>query len=125
VGESVFRKVLHFRSTEFIEAAKAHGMGDFRILFYHILYHNCLAPILRHLITLFGYVLLIETSLSYLGGFGRQEPDPSWGNMVATGREYLGQGEVLFVAVPAVAIAVTILGLVSLADAIGEWEGGQ
>ena len=122
VGDSIYRKVQHFRSTEFIEAAQAHGLKDSRVLVYHILYHNCLPPILRHLIYLFGYVILIETSLSYLGGFGRQEPDPSWGNMVAAGREYIFQGQTLFVMVPAVAIAVTIFGLVLLGDAIGEWE---
>lgn len=122
VGETVYRKVQHFRSTEFIEAAKAHGLKDSRVLGYHILWHNCLSPITRHLIYLFGYVILIETSLSYLGGFGRQEPAPSWGNMVAAGQDYFLQGEMLFVTVPALAIAVTILGLVSLGDAVGQWE---
>ena len=124
VGESVFRKVQHFRTTEFIEAARAHGLKDSRVLIYHILYHNCMAPIGRHLIYLFGYVILVETSLSYLGGFGRQEPNPSWGNMVAAGRDYIFQGELLFVLVPAVAIGVTILGLAMLGDALGELEEG-
>lgn len=124
VGESVYRKVQHFRATEFIEAAQAHGLTDARVLVYHILYHNCMTPIMRHLIYLFGYVILIETSLSYLGGFGRQEPEPSWGNMVAVGRQYIFQGEALFVAVPAVAIGLTILGLALLGDAIGELEEG-
>lgn len=125
VGETVFRKVQHFGATEFIEAAKAHGLKDARILIYHILYHNCLPAILRHLIYLFGYVIIIETSLSYLGGFGRQEPQPSWGNMVAAGRDYMYQGQFLAVVVPVVAIGLTVLGLSLLGDAVGEWEEGS
>ena len=121
IGETVYRKVLHFRSTEFIEAARAHGLSDGRVLFYHILWLNCLPPILKHLLYLFGYVILIETSLSYLGGFGVQEPQPSWGNMLAQAREYIFQGELLFLTVPALAIILTILGLVALGDAINEW----
>lgn len=125
VGESVYRKVQQFRATEFIEAARAHGLHDRRVLFYHILFHNCMPPIMRHLLYLFGYVILVETSLSYLGDFGRQEPDPSWGNMIAAGREYIFQGEILFVAVPAVAIGLTIFGLIVLGDSIQEWEDSR
>ncbi len=121
VAETVYRKVLYFRSTEFIEAAKVHGLSDGRVLFYHILWYNCLPPILKHLLYLFGYVILIETSLSYLGGFGVQEPDPSWGNMLAQAREYILQGQYVFAIAPATAILITILGLVSLGDAINEW----
>jgi peptide/nickel transport system permease protein len=121
VAETIYRKVLFFRSTEFIEAARAHGLSDRRVLFYHILWLNCLPPILRHLLYLFGYVILIETSLSYLGGFGVQEPNPSWGNMLAQAREYIFQGQLLFLTVPAVAIIITIQGLVALGDAINEW----
>lgn len=121
VAETVYRKVLYFRATEFIEAARAHGLSNGRILFYHILYLNCMPPILKHMLYLFGYVILIETSLSYLGGFGVQEPAPSWGNMLAQAREYLFQGQIVFLTVPAIAISVTILGLVALGDAINEW----
>lgn len=121
IAETVYRKVLYFRATEFIEAARAHGLSHSRILFFHILYLNCMPPILKHMLYLFGYVILIETSLSYLGGFGVQEPMPSWGNMLAQAREYLFQGQVLFLTVPAIAISVTILGLVALGDAINEW----
>lgn len=120
IAETVYRKVLAFRATEFIEAAQAHGLSDVRILFYHILYLNCMPPILKHMLYLFGYVILIETSLSYLGGFGVQEPAPSWGNMLAQAREYLFQGQILFLTVPAIAISTTILGLVALGDAINE-----
>lgn len=121
LAETVYRKVLYFRATEFIEAARAHGISNSRILFYHILYLNCMPPILKHMLYLFGYVILIETSLSYLGGFGVQEPAPSWGNMLAQAREYLFQGQIVFLTVPAIAISVTILGLVALGDAINEW----
>jgi len=120
VAETVYRKVLHFKTTEFIEAARAHGLSDKRVLFYHILWLNCRSMIAKHLLYLFGYVILIETSLSYLGGFGVQEPEPSWGNMLAQAREYIFQGELLFLTVPAGAIIVTILGLVALGDAINE-----
>lgn len=122
VAETVYRKVIYFRSTEFIEAARAHGLSNARILFYHILYLNCLPPVVKHMLYLFGYVILIETSLSYLGGFGVQEPAPSWGNMLAQAREYLFQGQILFLTVPAIAISVTILGLVALGDAFNALE---
>jgi peptide/nickel transport system permease protein len=62
-------------------------------------------------------VILIETSLSYLG-FGVQEPVPSWGNMVQSGANYLLQGKFWPSTTPALAILFTILGFHLLGDGL-------
>ncbi len=66
-----------------------------------------------------GEAILIETSLSYLG-FGVQEPTPSWGNMVALGKDYFFRGELWISTVPAMAILLTVLGFHLLGDALLE-----
>jgi ABC-type dipeptide/oligopeptide/nickel transport system permease subunit len=66
-----------------------------------------------------GEAILIETSLSYLG-FGVQEPRPSWGNMVALGKDYFFQGELWISTAPAMAILLTVLAFHLLGDALLE-----
>lgn len=69
-------------------------------------------------------VILIETSLSYLG-FGVQEPEPSWGNMVAAGKDYFFMGDFYLSTAPAIAILVSILGFYLLGDGLNnalEWR---
>src|SRR4029079_14462941 len=61
--------------------------------------------------------ILIETSLSYLG-FGVQEPQPSWGNMVALGKDYFFRGDLWISTAPAAAILITVVGFHLLGDAV-------
>ena len=84
LGEAIFARVSEFRSAGFVLAARAHGLSPFRILGFHILWLNARRLIFRHLLQLFAFFLIVETTLSCLGGFGTQEPAPSWGNMIAS-----------------------------------------
>ncbi|MFH1468626.1 MAG: ABC transporter permease [Pseudomonadota bacterium] len=123
VAEAVFARIDSLRRAEFVLAARAHGLSDARILGYHLLWVNCRRMVGRHALNLFAYLLLLETTLSYIGGFGVMEPEPSWGNMLAF---EFGQrtGNPWGVWAPALALWGTILcaGLVS--DALAERSHG-
>ncbi len=88
VGEEVYARMQAFRRAEFVLAAEAHGVHPARILGYHLLWVNTSRLAARHALQLFAFLLLVETTLSYIGafgataGFGVQEPTPSWGNMM-------------------------------------------
>ncbi len=117
--EAVFNRIDALRRDEFVLAARAHGLGPTRILLYHLLWVNCRRMVGRHALHLFGYLLLLETTLSYIGGFGVMEPDPSWGNMLAF---EFGQrsGNQWGVWAPALAIWITILSCGLLGGALSE-----
>ena len=75
---------------DFIIASETHGLSKQRILFFHILYLHLTGPIALYLSQVLAMTILIETSLSYLGGgFGVEEPAPSWGNMLGMAKDYL------------------------------------
>ncbi|HJN73150.1 MAG TPA: hypothetical protein QGF58_04355 [Myxococcota bacterium] len=89
LGEAVFTRIESFRRAEFVLAAEAHGVHPMWVLAYHLIWVNCGRLVARHGLQLFAYFLLLETTLSYIGGldgagsFGVPQPDPSWGNMIA------------------------------------------
>lgn len=99
---------LEARSSTYVQAARALGATDMRIIFYHIL-PNVIAPILVLLTLEIAILILSEASLSFLG-FGVQPPDPSWGLMIADGREHIRSAWWL-VAFPGIAIFLTALSL--------------
>ena len=99
----------------YVEAARAVGMGHFRILTREIL-PNITAPLLVEAAVAFSYAVLLESALSFLG-LGAQPPDPSWGNMLNTGRGFMGQAPWLSIA-PGMAIFVTVLGFNMLGDGL-------
>ncbi len=75
---------LSIKQMEYIEAAKATGVGEFRIIWRHML-PNALAPILISATLIMATAILIEAALSYLG-LGVQAPIPSWGNILEPAR---------------------------------------
>jgi peptide/nickel transport system permease protein len=79
--------VLSLREREFIQAAHALGMGKARIIFRHLI-PNVLAPVIVTATLGIGNTIVLEAGLSFLG-LGVQPPIPSWGNMVADGRDNL------------------------------------
>jgi peptide/nickel transport system permease protein len=113
---AIYQKVGSFQREQFVEAARAHGLSHARILGYHILWANCTPVIARHFFYLFGYFVLVETSLSWLG-YGVAPPMPSWGNLLR-GCDLGPLMSSQFIA-PVACILVTILGLQLLGDAIG------
>ena len=80
-------EILGLRERQFILAARSLGLHPLRILWRHLL-PNALTPVLVQASLLIGDVILVESSLSFLG-LGIQPPTASWGNMVADGRDVL------------------------------------
>jgi ABC-type dipeptide/oligopeptide/nickel transport system permease subunit len=103
------------REYEYVEAARALGIGNFRILTKYIL-PNSYAPILVNLTMGIAGAILTEASLSFLG-LGVQPPTPSWGMMVNEARGYLFLRPSL-VFIPAFAIAFAVLGFSVLGDGL-------
>ena len=78
--------VLVTREMEFVEAARALGAGEFRLLFGHVLV-NALAPLIVRLTYVFAIAILAEAVLSYVG-VGPPPPTPTFGNIIAGERDF-------------------------------------
>jgi len=78
---------LSLRSREFVEALRAQGASEARIIFRHII-PNGIAPILVNASLALGGVIILESALSFLG-VGIQDPTPTWGNMLSQSRSYM------------------------------------
>ncbi|HEX6694892.1 MAG TPA: ABC transporter permease, partial [Longimicrobiales bacterium] len=79
--------VLSLREREFIQAARALGMGRARVILRHLI-PNVLAPVIVTATLGIGNTIVLEAGLSFLG-MGVQPPTPTWGSMVAEGRDNL------------------------------------
>jgi peptide/nickel transport system permease protein len=110
--------VLSLREKEYIEASRVIGNSGLRTVFRHIL-PNCVAPLVVLATSMFGWVILSESALSFLG-LGVPPPAPTWGNMLSSGRPYIESASWLGIA-PGVCIAVTLLGVNLLGDALRDW----
>jgi len=100
---------------QYVEQARAIGMSHARILTREIL-PNIVAPLLVEAAVAFSYAVLLESALSFLG-LGAQPPDPSWGNMLNTGRGFMAVAPWLSI-VPGAAIFLTVLGFNMLGDGL-------
>ncbi len=99
----------------FIEAARAQGATDWRIMRLHVL-PNIMAPLIVQATISVAFAILAEAGLSFLG-LGTQPPTPSWGLMIQASRDYLDVAPWTAL-VPGIAIAVTVLGLNMLGDVL-------
>ncbi len=108
-------QILAVRQMEFVEAARAMGAGVLRLGGRHIL-PNILAPIIVEATFGMAAAITAEAGLSFLG-LGVQPPTPSWGTMLAEGRQVMLVSGHLTV-FPGLAIAVVVLGLNFLGDAL-------
>lgn len=107
--------VLSVREREYIEASTLLGNSVFYTMLRHVL-PNCLAPVAVLATSMFGWVILAESSLSFLG-LGIPPPAPTWGNMLAGARSYMHTASWLGIA-PGVCISITLLGINLLGDAL-------
>jgi len=107
--------VLTLREREFVQAARAIGDGDARILLRHVL-PNAFAPWLVVATLDMARVIVIESALSFLG-LGVQPPAPTWGGMLADGRVYITTSWWL-ATFPGLAILVTVLGIQLFGDGL-------
>jgi peptide/nickel transport system permease protein len=107
--------VLVVRELEYVQAALAAGAGYLRILFRHIL-ANSMAPLIVQLTFIFAVSVLAEAVLSFIG-VGPPPPTPTWGNVIAEGRNYIREAPWISL-FPGIAIAITVLGLNLLGDGL-------
>jgi peptide/nickel transport system permease protein len=107
--------VLSLREKEFVEASRALGNSETFTLVRHVL-PNCVSPLIVLGTAMFGWVVLAESALSFLG-LGVPPPAPTWGNMLAAARPYLETASWLSIA-PGVMIALCLLGANLLGDAL-------
>jgi peptide/nickel transport system permease protein len=99
----------------FLEAAICLGMPGYRIVFREIL-PNVIGPVLVEAAVAFSYAVLLESALSFLG-LGAQPPEPSWGNMINTGRGFIDQAPWISLA-PGVALFVTVFSFNLMGDGL-------
>jgi len=97
---------LSVREREFIQAAKALGLSNMRVMFVHLL-PNVMAPVLVTATLGIGGAILTESALSFLG-LGVQPPTPSWGNILTAGKDYITVAWWLSL-YPGLAILITVL----------------
>jgi peptide/nickel transport system permease protein len=107
--------VIVIRQMEYVQAAIAAGAGHMRILRRHIL-PNSMAPLMVQLSFLFAYAVLTEATLSFLG-LGAEPPTPTWGNIMAEGRQYMREAPWI-IAIPGAALAITVMALNLLGDGL-------
>jgi peptide/nickel transport system permease protein len=107
--------VLTVRHEEYVDAARAIGAGDVRLLRRHIL-PNAIAPLIVECTLRLALAILAEAALSFLG-LGTQPPAPTWGQMIAEGRAVMTFSSWPAIG-PGIAISVTVLGFNLLGDGI-------
>ncbi len=107
--------VLSLREKEYVEASRVSGNSELFTLFRHVL-PNSLSPIIVLATALFGWAVLSESALSFLG-LGVPPPAPSWGGMLADSRNYFERAPWLALA-PGLCISLTLLGINLLGDAL-------
>ncbi|HEX9268939.1 MAG TPA: ABC transporter permease [Candidatus Limnocylindria bacterium] len=107
--------VLSTRERDYVEAARAVGARARRIMARHIL-PNVVAPVIILSATRFGGALLAGSGLSFIG-LGVPIPEPEWGAIMATGREYMGSAWWITV-FPGAVIALAVLGVNLLGDGL-------
>ncbi|TIU24848.1 MAG: ABC transporter permease, partial [Mesorhizobium sp.] len=110
--------VMSIREREYVEASRVMGNSEIITMARHVL-PNCVAPIIVLATTMFGWIILSESALSFLG-LGVPPPAPSWGNMLSTARPYIGQAPHLII-LPGLCISITLLGINMLGDAVRDW----
>jgi peptide/nickel transport system permease protein len=107
--------VMSVREREYVEASRAMGNSEFYTMLAHVL-PNCIAPLTVLATSMFGWVVLSESALSFLG-LGVPPPAPTWGNMLSSARTYMETAPWLSIA-PGCCIALTLLGVNLVGDAL-------
>ncbi|PKL13614.1 MAG: ABC transporter permease, partial [Spirochaetae bacterium HGW-Spirochaetae-8] len=114
-ARTVRASVLTIKDQEFIEAARAMGASDSRIIFKYIL-PNSMAPLIVQATLGVAGAILSIAGLSFLG-LGIQPPTPEWGSMLSSARAYIREGWHITV-IPGLGIMITILALNVMGDGL-------
>ena len=122
VARLVRAEVIGARELPWADAARAIGSTPLRVLARHVL-PNAMGPAIVATTLGVGNAILLESGLAFLG-LGVQPPQPSWGNMIAGGRELIVTAPWVAIA-PGVALILTVLGCTLLGDAMRDRLAGE
>jgi peptide/nickel transport system permease protein len=109
-------QVLSLKEKEFIEAGRALGASNWRLISRHLI-PNCVGPIIVAATFTVAAAIITESTLSFFG-FGVQPPHVSWGNLLAGSKAYVGQGKWWLVLFPSLALLVTVLSINFIGDGL-------
>ncbi len=115
VARLVRGQLLALKETEFVEAARAIGVSDSRIVTRHLL-PNGMGPIIVAITLGIPSAILAEATLAYIG-IGVQPPRASWGSLIAEGQKFV-RSEPHLVVFPAICIALALIGFTFLGDGL-------
>jgi len=116
VARIVRGQFISMRELEYVQAARALGVSDFKIMFRHML-PNALGPIIVVAAANFAAAILIESGLSFLG-VGAQIPVPSWGNIIKEHYHLLTSDFAWLAIIPGALIASLVLAFTWLGDGL-------
>ncbi|MGH7662416.1 MAG: ABC transporter permease [Vulcanimicrobiaceae bacterium] len=116
VARLVRAEVLSLRNRDFVEAARAIGVSQARLILRHLV-PNSLAPVIVAATLAIGDNILAETGLSYLG-LGVQPPTPSWGNMLQDALLPAARNSPWLVLTPGLLIVVTLVAFALCGDGL-------
>jgi peptide/nickel transport system permease protein len=115
IARLVRGQILSLRTLDYVEAARAIGVSEARLILRHLL-PNALAPVIVAATLAVGGAILGESALSFLG-LGIAPPTPSWGNMLQRAQEYIWNAPHLAI-VPGVFIFITVLSFNFMGDGL-------
>ena len=116
VARVVRGQVMSAKKLQYVEAAKALGFSNSRIIFRHIL-PNIIAPVIVISAANFAAAILIESGLSFLG-IGAQPPTPSWGAMIKDHYSYIILGKAYLAVIPGLAIMSLVMAFMLIGNAL-------
>jgi peptide/nickel transport system permease protein len=122
VARIIRGEILGVRARPFVEAAQALGVSHWQVLWRHVL-PNAIGPAIVATTLGVGNAILLESGLSFLG-LGIQPPRPSWGNMIAGGRDLIVSAPWVALA-PGIALIITVLAVTLLGDRMRDALAGQ
>lgn len=111
-------QVLSLKHMDYVEAGRALGCSDFRIIVVHVL-PQCISPVLVLATLGMATAIMAEAGLSFLG-LGTQPPMPSWGSIIARGRDYIWDAPWI-TTFPGIVIFLTVLGFNLLGDGLRDY----
>jgi peptide/nickel transport system permease protein len=115
LGKPIRGEVLRLREQDFIQAARAQGMGPWRIMLTEVL-PNAASTIIVFVPMMLAYSILLEAYLSFLGA-GVQAPNASWGTLISDGISYISTTPT-YSLVPGAMLVLTVLSINALGDGI-------
>jgi peptide/nickel transport system permease protein len=116
VARIVRGQVLQTRELPFVQATRALGLGQARVIVRHIL-PNIMGPVLVVMAATFAAAILLEAGLSFLG-LGVASPTPSWGMMLSENRNYLVAGLPHLALLPGAAICLLVLSFFTVSNGL-------